>query len=70
MGWNKRVQGVPGVAGKFINRLSLFKTNKQERSQFNHKSNENEKIISPKQYLRKDTKNESVNNCKTTCISY
>ena len=70
MGWNKRVQGVPGVAGKFINRLSLFKTNKQEISQFNHKSNENENIISPKQYLRKDTKNESVNNCKTTCISY
>lgn len=70
MGWNKRVQGVPGVAGKFINRLSLFKTNKQEISQFNHKSNENEKIISPKQYLRKGTKNESVNNCKTTCISY
>ena len=70
MGWNKRVQGVPGVAGKFINRLSLFKTNKQEISQFNHKSNENEKIISPKQYLCKDTKNESVNNCKTTCISY
>ena len=70
MGWNKRVQGVPGVAGKFINRLSLFKTNKQEISQFNHKSNENEKIISPKRYLRKDTKNESVNNCKTTCISY
>lgn len=33
MGWNKRVQGLPGVAGKFINQLSLFKTNKQEISQ-------------------------------------
>ena len=68
MEWNKGIQGVPEVAEKFSNQLILFKTNKQEISQFNHKSNENEKIIRPKQNPSKNTKNGSVNNCKTTCI--